>query len=78
MKKKTKIIYIAVAILNAILCVFDICTSNYIGAIISGLNVAWMCLCYSLINIISQQDKMIEDYRILLKEVIYGNNGDHR
>lgn len=75
MKKRTKILYIAVIILNAILCVFDICTSNNVGAIVCGLNVVWLCTCYSLINIIIQQDKMIEDYRILLKEVIYGNNG---
>ena len=78
MKKRTKIVYIATIILNVILCGVDICKGNYIGAIMCGLTGVWMSVCYCLIDIIIQQDRLIDDYRNLLIEIMSRGNGNNR
>lgn len=46
MNKKLKIAFIALIALNAIICVWDICTACYFGAVISGLNALYVLLYY--------------------------------
>lgn len=46
MNKKLKIALIAVVALNAIICVWDICTARYFSAVITGLNAFYLLLFY--------------------------------
>lgn len=46
MNKKLKIALIAVVALNAIICVWDICTARYFGAVITGLSALYVLLYY--------------------------------
>ena len=48
MNKKLKIALIAVVALNAIICVWDICTARYFGAVITGLSALYVLLYYLL------------------------------
>ena len=46
MSKKMKIAFFVAMALNAILCIVDVATANYTGAILTGVTVAWLGISY--------------------------------
>lgn len=55
MGKKMKIAYFVVMALNAVLCIVDVATTNYTGAILTGVTVAWLFISYKLTRLIEME-----------------------
>lgn len=62
MGKKTKIAFFVVMALNAIFCIVDVATTNYTGAILTGVTVAWLGISYKLTRLIEDAQALIDDY----------------
>jgi hypothetical protein len=62
MGKKMKIAYFVVMALNAVLCIVDVATTNYTGAILTGVTVAWLGISYKLTRLIEDAQALIDDY----------------
>ncbi|MBR2398854.1 MAG: hypothetical protein IKA96_02730 [Alistipes sp.] len=62
MGKKMKIAFFVVMALNAILCIVDVATTNYTGAILTGVTVAWLFISYKLTRLIEDAQALIDDY----------------
>lgn len=62
MSKKMKIAYFVVMALNAVLCIVDVATTNYTGAILTGVTVAWLGISYKLTRLIEDAQVLIDDY----------------
>ena len=57
-----KIAFFVVIALNAILCIVDVATTNYTGAILTGVTVAWLFISYKLTRLIEDAQALIDDY----------------
>lgn len=76
MNKKLKIELIAVAALNAIACVWDICTTHYFGATLTGVAAVFVllhflsakCYCAQLDYMKAQLDEYASRERIFKQE----------
>lgn len=62
MGKKMKIAYFVVMALNAVLCIVDVAITNYTGAILTGVTVAWLFISYKLTRLIEDAQALIDDY----------------
>ena len=62
MSKKMKIAFFVVMALNAVLCIVDVATTNYTGAILTGVTVAWLFISYKLTRLIEDAQVLIDDY----------------
>lgn len=62
MNKKMKIAYYVVMALNTILCIVDLATANYTGAILTGVTVAWMIINLKLIRLLDDAVELLDDY----------------
>lgn len=62
MGNKMKIAYFVVMALNAALCIVDVATTNYTGAILTGVTVAWLGISYKLTRLIEDAQVLIDDY----------------
>lgn len=60
MSKKMKIAYFVVMALNAVLCIIDVATTNYTGAILTGVTVAWLFISYKLIRLLEDAQTLID------------------
>lgn len=60
MGKKMKIAFFVVMALNAILCIVDVATTNYTGAILTGVTVAWLFISHKLIRLLEDAQTLID------------------
>lgn len=54
MNKKLKITYWVVMALNAVVCIVDIATACYFGAVITGVSLVWLAVSYVLVKTICE------------------------
>lgn len=69
MGKKMKIAFFVVIALNAILCIVDVATTNYTGAILTGVTVAWLGISYKLTRLIEDAQALIDDYWVEIEKL---------
>lgn len=70
MGKKMKIAFFVVMALNAILCIVDVATTNYTGAILTGVTVAWLFISYKLTRLIEDAQALIDDYWMEIEKLV--------
>lgn len=61
MDKKMKIAFYGVIALNAVLCIVDMATANFTGAILTGATVAWLIISYKLVRLVEDAQVLIDD-----------------
>ena len=59
MSKKIKIMYLALFIINVVICIVDIIIARYGGAIIMGISALYLLCCFWLSKIICDQNTLI-------------------
>ena len=69
MSKKMKIAYLGVMALNAVLCIVDVAITDYTGAILSGVTVAWLFISYKLTRLIEDAQVLIDDYWVEIEKL---------
>lgn len=69
MGKKMKIAFFVVMALNAILCIVDVATTNYTGAILTGVTVAWLGISYKLIRLLEDAQTLIDSCYVEIEKL---------
>lgn len=73
MSKKLRFAYFALMAINGVICIVDIVIHNWWSAVLTGVTVIWLIICYQLVSIIGKLDKYLNDsyaeIKILQKEV---------
>lgn len=69
MGKKMKIAFFVVVALSAILCIVDVATTNYTGAILTGVTVAWLGISYKLTRLIEDAQVLIDGYWVEIEKL---------
>ncbi len=68
-----KFAYFALMAINGVICIVDIVTHNWWAAVLTGVTVIWLIICYRLVSIIGKLEKYLNDnyaeIKILQKEV---------